>query len=129
MRPWSHGGGADLFGRVVRLVAITMLMWSLGARADDLSAYQSLLDNSPFLTQAFRNQLGRRDRTAVRFLGYTRIEQEWFFALHDSKADKAYWLKLEQEEDSIRVERFNRKAERLHVNVDGISFELGLQDQ
>ena len=96
------------------------------APADDLAPYQSLLENSPFLTQAFRDQLGRRDRAAIYFLGYTRIGEEWHFALFDGKADKNYWLTENEEEDNIRVEQFNRRSERLHVNVDGISFELRL---
>ncbi len=103
-------------------------MLSLVVCADDLTAYQPLIENSPFLTQSFRNQLGRRDRTAIRFIGYTRIEQTWFFGLYDSKANKAYWLQLDQEEDNIRVERFDKNRERIHINVDGLSFELGLQD-
>ncbi len=107
------------------LLAATFLPVSRGG-ADDLAAYQSLLDNSPFLTPAFKAQLARRDRTAIIFLGYTRIGGTLYFALFDGKPDKTYWLTLNAEEDNIRIERFDEKTERLNITVDGISFELSL---
>ena len=104
-----------------------MMLLSVSVCAEDLSAYQSLLENSPFLTPAFRTQLGRRDRAAVRFLGYTRVDRTWYFGLYDAKAGKSYWLTVGEEEDHIRVDRFNARNERLHISVDGISFQLTLQ--
>ena len=103
-----------------------LLLPAVNAVTDELAPYQPLLDNSPFLTQAFREQLSRRDRAGIQFLGYTRISGEWFFALYDGKANKSYWLTMDEEEDNIRIERFQRRVERLHVNVDGIGFELRL---
>ena len=97
-------------------------------QAAEVAPYKSLIDNSPFLTQAFRNQLGRRDRAAIEFRGYTKVDDEWQFGILDTKSGKAYWLRLHEEEDHILVERFNRSAERLFIKVDGIAVELRLQD-
>lgn len=93
-------------------------------RADELAPYKRLLENSPFLTPAFKAQLARRDRTSIRFLGYTLIGEVWYFALFDGKLDKTYWLTMDVEEDNIRVDKFDEKSEQLHVTVDGISFVL-----
>ncbi len=100
----------------------------LPVQADEVAPYKSLIDNSPFLTQAFRNQLGRRDRAAIEFRGYTKVDDEWQFGILDTKSGKAYWLRLHEEEDHILVERFNRRAERLFIKVDGIAVELRLRD-
>ena len=100
----------------------------LPVQADEVAPYKSLIDNSPFLTQAFRNQLGRRDRAAIEFRGYTKVDDEWQFGILDTKSGKAYWLRLHEEEDHILVERFNQRAERLFIKVDGIAVELRLRD-
>lgn len=94
--------------------------------ADELAPYKPLLENSPFLTPTFKAQLARRDRTSILFLGYTRIGDVWYFALFDGKPDKTYWLAMDVEEDNIRIDKFEEKTERLHVTVDGISFELSM---
>lgn len=121
-----------LFWSAQRYLLVGMLVVTFVARlpavAEEVAPYKSLIDNSPFLTQAFRNQLGRRDRAAIEFRGYTKVDDEWQFGILDTKSGKAYWLRLHEEEDHILVERFNRSAERLFIKVDGIAVELRLRD-
>jgi len=123
--PYRRSGRYSVLPSGISLLVAMVLPLSQGL-ANELAAYQSLLDNSPFLTPAFKAQLARRDRTAIIFLGYTRIGGTLHFALYDGKLAKSYWLTLNAEEDNIRIEKFNEKKERLHVTVDGISAELSL---
>jgi hypothetical protein len=96
------------------------------AEPDEPNPYQSLIDNSPFLTPAFKAKLGQRDGTALSFAGYTRIEDEWLFGLLDRKSGAGYWLKLNEERNGIRIERFEEEKEKIHLTVSGIGFDLKL---
>jgi len=91
--------------------------------------YQSLLDNSPFLTPAFKARLGQRDTVALSLVGYTRIGGEWLFAILDRKTGKSRWLKLNEEKDGVKIERFDAATAAIHLTVGGIGFDLGLEKE
>ncbi|MEA2067560.1 MAG: hypothetical protein U9P12_00010 [Verrucomicrobiota bacterium] len=91
--------------------------------------YQSLVDNSPFLTPAFRARLGERDTVALNFIGYTRIGEEWFFAVHNRKSGQALWLKMGVEQDGIKIEKFDEETQTIHLVVGGIGFDLVLEKE
>ena len=109
-----------------RHVLAFVLALAAGGVAEEETPYQALIDNSPFITPAFRARLGKRDAIAVGFIGYTRIGEDWFFALYDKKSGKALWLKMGDEQEGIKVEEFAEKKEQIHLTVGGIGFDLKL---
>lgn len=109
---------------------VAVLLWLVPqGRPDEANPYQSLIDNSPFMTPAFKARLGQRDTVAMSFVGYTRVGTEWFFALLSRKSGKALWLKLNEEEEGIKIEQFDEAARKLHITVGGIGFELMLEKE
>ena len=90
--------------------------------------YQGLVDNSPFLSPAFRARLGKHDPTTLSFTGYTRIGGLWYFALIERKSGQTYWLEMEKESNGIQVESFDEAAQMIHLAVGGIGTDLVLLD-
>ena len=88
--------------------------------------YRSLVENSPFLTPEFKARLGKHDTTSLIFIGYTRIGETWFFALLDKKSGKSHWLKINAEQDGIKIESFDEQEQRIHLSVAGIAHDLKL---
>ena len=114
---------------VAGLCAMAVLFPATAKKKAKPRPYQSLADNSPFLTPAFRARLGDRDTVALNFIGYTRIGEDWFFALHNRKSDKALWLKMGVEQDGIKIEKFDEETQTIHLAVGGIGFDLSLEKE
>jgi hypothetical protein len=108
------------------LVCMLCLLLAVTGRGDEAETYKSLVANSPFLTPAFKARLGQRDTSALSFAGYTRVGKEWSFSIIDRKAKTGYWLKLNEEQNKIKVVRFDEKAEKIHVEVGGFGVDLSL---
>lgn len=88
--------------------------------------YKSLIDNSPFLTPAFRARLVKHDTTSLKFIGYTKIGSVWHFALIDKKSGKTHWVKIGEEYDGIKIESFDEPAQSIHLTVADIAHDLTL---
>ena len=56
-----------------RWAAAALLLLVSGGMAAETNSYQSLVDNSPFLTPAFKARLGQQDTVALGFIGYTTV--------------------------------------------------------
>lgn len=107
--------------------AALLLLLAAEGMAAETNSYQTLVDNSPFLTPAFKARLGRHDTISLTFIGYTRIGDKWFFALLDRKSGNAYWLKADEEVDGIKIERFDEKEQSIHLTIGGIGSDLMLE--
>lgn len=88
--------------------------------------YKSLIDNSPFLTPAFKARLVKHDTTSLKFIGYTKIGPVWHFALIDKKSGKTHWIKIGEEYDAIIIESFDETAQVIHLRVADIAHDLTL---
>lgn len=110
-----------------RWVAAVLLLLVSEGMAAETNSCQTLIDNSPFLTPAFKARLGRNDAVALSFIGYTRIADAWFFAVLDRKSGNAYWLKIDEEVDGIKIERFDEKEQAIHLTIGGIAADLVLE--
>jgi hypothetical protein len=94
--------------------------------AENEQPYKSLVDNSPFLTPAFKARLGKHDTTSLKFIGYTQIGSVWHFALIDKKSGKTLWLKTDEEYEGIKIESFDEDAQSIHLMVADIAYDLTL---
>jgi hypothetical protein len=115
--------------RLIPLGCAAVLLVALAKADEEPNPYQSLIDNSPFITPAFKARLGQRDAIAVGFIGYTRIGDQWHIALFDKKSGKALWLRLDEEQEGIKVERFDQAEQQIHLTVGGIGFDLKLEKE
>jgi hypothetical protein len=113
--------------RIVLLLVILPVGVSLAQEEE--KPYRSLVENSPFLTPAFKARLGRHKSVSLnlKFTGYTKLEGTWYFALLDVKSGKNYWMQEKVEQDGILVESFQRAKEIVHLKVGDIAFELKLE--
>jgi hypothetical protein len=109
--------------------ATLLLLPAAMGLAGEPNPYQGLIDNSPFLTPAFKARLGQRDNIAMTFIGYTQIGEVWFFAILDRKTGVARWLKMGEEQNGIKVEQFEEKEQKIHLTVGGIAFDLTLEKE
>lgn len=91
--------------------------------------YKLLIENSPFLSPAFKARLGKRDKVALSFIGYTKIADEWYFAVVEKKEGKASWMKLNVDYGGVKVERFDEAKQQIHVTVSGLGIDLALEKE
>ncbi|MDF7799167.1 hypothetical protein P4C99_06805 [Pontiellaceae bacterium B1224] len=98
----------------------------LGFADEKEQPYKSLIDNSPFLTPAFRARLVKHDSTSLKFIGYTQIGTIWHFALIDKKSGKTLWVKIGEEYDGIKIESFDEVAKSIHLTIADIAYDLTL---
>lgn len=123
----GRAAGSSLRTALACAAVASALAPGSGQAEDEADRYRSLIDNSPFLTPAFKARIGQRDTGALRFVGYTRIGGEWQFAVSDTKANVGYWLKQNEEQNGLKVERFDEKTETIHLTIAGIGVDLSLQ--
>ena len=90
--------------------------------------YKKLVENSPFLTPAFKASLAHLGhRKSVSWNGYTKVGKTWFFALKHVKSGKHYWVAEGAEADGIKVVSFKPEKELINVKVGEIAFDLSLE--
>lgn len=114
----------------VALLILPLCLMSRGGVAEEAKRpYPELVENSPFLTPAFKDRMGRRKSVSLnlKFTGYTKVGEVWFFALTDVKAGKHYWLAENVPEDDIKVISFKPKKQLVNVMVGEIGIELTLE--
>lgn len=104
--------------------------WAAVTPAANVPArFKPLVDNSPFITPAFRERMraGReRGRARIIFHGYARLGEEWVFSLLNTRNGQHYLLPMNKEEDGIRVTGFNENEQRLQLIINGNATELGI---
>lgn len=108
------------------LLWLALLFAGVALAQEKEAPYRSLVENSPFLTPAFRARLVKHDTTSLKLIGYTRIGRVWYFALIDKKSGKTHWIKIGEDYEGIKIESFDESAQKIRLTVADISYELTL---
>lgn len=101
---------------------------TLNISADE--PYRHLLENSPFLTLEFKQQLGNARNRGVanlQFVGYAWADGQWLFALQNRRNRESKWLPLGESFDNARLIRFDEAERVLTINAGGSEIQLRLQ--
>ena len=89
--------------------------------------YSPLLENSPFISDAFRarlNKVGKVNKNAYQFHGYARIDGIWTFSIFLKNGNKNLWLKSNETVENLTVTHFNEKKQTLTLKVGDQEIEL-----
>lgn len=95
-----------------------------------LADYQSLLENSPFLSLAFKERLakaGAAGADRIRFTGYAFVEGEWIVCLEPEAGKPHKWLKVGESIRGHEIESFDEKAQSLTLKKGSIRSTVALK--
>jgi len=96
---------------------------------DSLEDYQPLLDDSPFLSLAFKDRLARAGASGankISFVGYARIDKEWQLCLIPPGTSVAVWTTVGGEVTGFEVTAFDGKKQTVELKKNGVSATLKL---
>lgn len=117
--------------RTIRLLAILLLAGCTATGEDaELSDYQPLLENSPFLSAAFKKRLADREDggfAPFSFHGYARDKDGWLVCLFQEKSKKTIWLRVDEEAEGHRLTAFDVEEQKVTIEKDGIEKTIQLE--
>ena len=112
-------------------VAGSLLFGALSASgAETIEAYRPLLDNSPFLSQAFKDRLAKSEATGIHhytFVGYTRIGENWKLCLIHKKTNLATWIEVDDAVAGYTLKAFSPENHTLSFEKNGVTATLTME--
>ncbi len=106
------------------ILSTLLLLVSLPLRAETLEDYQPLLDNSPFLSKAFKDRLANSKATGMNqmtFSGYTKIDGQWRLCFINKKTHLAIWASVGDEIEGIKITRFDPLIHAVTLERGGVA--------
>lgn len=97
---------------------------------ETIETYRPLLNNSPFLTPAFKDRLAKSDATGIRnyqFVGYTQFGQDWKLCLIHKKTQLAKWIGINESIADYTLKEFTPANQTLLFEKEGITTTLTLE--
>lgn len=93
-------------------------------RAQSLEDYQALLDNSPFLSKAFKDRMAHGKATgmnAYTFTGYTQFDDTWKLCFVHKKEGTAIWAGVGESVGDFKISRFDPEIQAVTLERGGVS--------
>ncbi len=115
----------------IALLWVSAIFHSLtGAEEEQLARFTPLLNDSPFLTLAFKERLSQTERTPARnlsFTGYAKIDGEWLLCIHDKETGDFNWIRVEDTVSDFLVKSFDVKKETITLVSNNREILLALE--
>jgi len=95
-----------------------------------MEEYRPLLNDSPFLSLAFKERLAQADTEGHRnlaFLGYARLDGEWQFCLYDKRRSNTHWVGLNGSVQGFTVTSFNVRRRTITLEKNSVSVNVALE--
>ncbi len=111
-----------------KTVLLFLLFGLASLQAQSLEDYQSLFDDSPFLTMAFKERIARE--ASIRnytFNGYARFGKEWQLCLINQATGLAEWHTVGADVGGYKLTKFNPKKQAITFEKEGITSTLKLE--
>ncbi|MGZ0655280.1 hypothetical protein ACWPKO_13300 [Coraliomargarita sp. W4R53] len=111
-------------------ITLAIGLCSSSLLAETLEDYKPLLQNSPFLTQAFKQRLAKSEALGVNnysFNGYTKIGEEWLICLINKKDQLATWIKINDEIEGYKLTAFNTKEQKLTFEKNSTTASMTIE--
>ncbi len=92
--------------------------------------YQPLLENSPFLSLAFKERLAKAGASGadkILFTGYAFVEDEWILCLEPEAGKPHQWLKLGDSIGGHTIESFDPDAQSITLQKGSVQSKVPLQ--
>ena len=105
------------------------LLIPLGA-TETIEDYRPLLNNSPFLSKAFKDRLSKSDAAGInsyQFVGYTQIGETWNLCLINKKTKLATWVEEGKLLEGYTLVSFSPKNKEINFEKDGITAILKIE--
>ncbi len=97
---------------------------------ETLADYQPLLENSPFLSKAFKERLAQSESSGSKNLtlnGYTRAGGEWKLCFIKKKDNLAVWAKVGEVVEGFTIKAFAPGTHSVTLEKSGISTTLKME--
>jgi hypothetical protein len=97
---------------------------------DSLARFTHLLNDSPFLTLAFKERLAQTERTPTRnlsFTGYAKIDGEWLLCIHNKEIGDFNWVRVGETINDFLVKSFDVKKEKITLVFNNREILLALE--
>jgi hypothetical protein len=118
-------------GLTIALLCASAIFHSLaGAQEEQLARFTPLLNDSPFLTLAFKERLAQTERTPTRnlsFTGYAKIDGEWLLCIHNKETGDFNWIRVEDTVSDFLVKSFDVKKETITLVSNNREIPLVLE--
>lgn len=95
------------------------------------SPFQALLDNSPFMSKAFKARLvesGNRSAKGFSFQGYAKMDESWIVCIYHSKDKFARWVKVGEEIHGYEIVEIDPKGPTIKLSGHGTEVTLQLEN-
>jgi hypothetical protein len=97
-------------------------------KPDPMATYQSLLDNSPFLTKEFRERRrASADFRHISFHGGVQIEGRWLLCFHDRQKNETVWVAVGETLNEHIVKSYAENRGEVVLERGGNTTTLPLQ--
>ncbi|WOO41925.1 hypothetical protein [Rubellicoccus peritrichatus] len=93
--------------------------------------YQALLDNSPFMSKAFKARMAESNKRSAKgfsFQGYAKTDGEWLVCVFHSKDKFARWIKVGDEIHGYKIAELDPKAPSITISGHGTQLILQLEN-
>lgn len=103
---------------------------SLLSSESPLDRYRALLDDSPFLSMAFKARIAQVDTSAYQnlaFLGFADIDGEWQLCLYNKQRSTTHWVKVGEKVLGFRVASFNENNHTITLEKASVSVTVSLE--
>jgi hypothetical protein len=112
------------------LVASVFVVAPMLANEDPMARFAPLLNDSPFLTIAFKERLAETVASPIRnlsFTGYAKIDGEWLLCIHNKQSGEFNWMRIEHAIDELLLKSFDPKKEVITLEYQNQQLKLALE--
>lgn len=97
------------------------------ADPDPIAAYQSLLDNSPFVPLEFRERTNSPTLRRITFHGGLQLEGKWVLCFYDQDRNESVWVPVGEKLREYTVKSYSPQNGEVVLENEGNSVSVKLQ--
>jgi hypothetical protein len=120
---------------MIRRAWIALLLAAMAASAeetagDPLAEYRPLLEDSPFLSIAFKERLARSKEggaEAISFVGFAMVDGSWKVCLLPGGGEPATWTAVGEEISGFRIAGFDPEKRIVRLEKGSVSRDLEMK--
>lgn len=109
--------------RIPLLCLFTGLLLPYASGEETLEDYRPLLDNSPFMTQAFKDRLAKLENTSLKdltFNGYTQLNDAWQLCFILKSKKQAIWKEVGSTIEGFTIKAFDPENHAVTLEKAGV---------
>jgi len=113
----------------VILAASVWVALTTHANDDPMARFAPLLNDSPFLTIAFKERLAQTETAPtrnLRFTGYAKIDGNWLLCIHNTQSGESNWVRIDDTLGDFLIKSFDLRSETITLVANNREIPLAL---